>query len=307
MNNSQGNTQDHAIVDSSSEGFSQASIQSIPPTEVVSVSPSTTVSVNGGLDPRYHEPSQNLNKTTINTSSDFDYTYITYPARIAIYDNLKSAPQVIEIQGGPTHEYIEKIASLTYQHAKNLGGLIPYAAIREVSENFIHANFNEIVVSILDKGNTIKFCDQGPGIKQKDLVQEPGFTSATEPMKRYIRGVGSGFPLVKEYLQFSHGYIQIEDNVNQGSVVTISLIPKEDSQNQVQTPSQVTLTKNEEVIIKLFLTTNTLGITDIHNATGIANSSIHNALKTLEEKGFIKKVGKKRELTKEGRIFALSL
>ncbi|MGN0301933.1 MAG: ATP-binding protein [Anaerotardibacter sp.] len=306
MNNSQGNNQDHVTVDSSTESFSQASIQSIPPAEVVSVSPSSTVSVNGGLDPRYHDPTQEseLKKAT---SIDFDYTYITYPARIAIYDNLKSAPQVIEIQGGPTHEYIEKIASLTYQHAKNLGGLIPYAAIREVSENFIHANFNEIVVSILDKGNTIKFCDQGPGIKNKDLVQEPGFTSATEPMKRYIRGVGSGFPLVKEYLQFSHGYIQIEDNVNQGSVVTISLIPKEESQAVTQTTRRVSLKKNEEIIIKLFLTTNTLGITDIHNATGIANSSIHNALKTLEEKGFIEKVGKKRELTKEGRIFALSL
>ncbi len=46
----------------------------------------------------------------------------------------------------------------------------------------------------MDKGNTIRFADQGPGIAHKDLVQEPGFSSATEPMKRYIRGVGSGLP-----------------------------------------------------------------------------------------------------------------
>jgi predicted transcriptional regulator len=42
-------------------------------------------------------------------------------------------------------------------------------------------------------------------------------------MKHYIRGVGSGLPLVKEYLDLSHGNITIEDNLNSGAVVTLSL------------------------------------------------------------------------------------
>ena len=42
-------------------------------------------------------------------------------------------------------------------------------------------------------------------------------------MKHYIRGVGSGLPIVKEYLDFSHGTITIEDNLGTGAVVTISL------------------------------------------------------------------------------------
>ena len=79
-------------------------------------------------------------------SQSFDYHHITTPARIAIYDSLKTAPRVIQVQGGPTHEYIEHIASLTYKNAKEAGGVIPYTVIREVSENFIHANFNEVVV-----------------------------------------------------------------------------------------------------------------------------------------------------------------
>ena len=41
-------------------------------------------------------------------------------------------------------------------------------------------------------------------------------------MKSYIRGVGSGLPIVKEYLDFTHGTISIEDNLGTGSVVTIS-------------------------------------------------------------------------------------
>lgn len=81
-------------------------------------------------------------------------------------------------------------------------------------------------MSILDAGSTIRFTDQGPGIKNKDKAQLPGFSSAIEPMKDYIRGVGSGLPIVRDYLEFSHGTITIEDNMGQGSVVTISLKPQ---------------------------------------------------------------------------------
>ena len=153
----------------------------------------------------------------------YNYTYVPTVARIAVYDDMKMAPRVIEIQPAPTAEYIEKLADVIDEQKRRLGGTIPYSAIREVSENFIHARFTEVVVSILDGGNTIRFCDQGPGIHNKEKATLPGFTSATEPMKHYIRGVGSGLPLVKEYLDLSHGNITIEDNLNSGAVVTISL------------------------------------------------------------------------------------
>ncbi len=153
----------------------------------------------------------------------FDYTYVSSVARIALYDDLRSAPRVTEIMPAPTADYIEALATTVYEQARSQGGTIPYTVIREVSENFIHARFVEIIVSILDGGNTIRFADQGPGIKNKDKAQLPGFSSAIEPMKSYIRGVGSGLPIVRDYLEFSHGTISIEDNMGQGAVVTISL------------------------------------------------------------------------------------
>ena len=156
-------------------------------------------------------------------AGSYDYAHVSSTARIALYDDLRSAPRVTEIPPGPTGDYIESLASKIYEQAKGSGGTIPYTVIREVSENFIHAQFTEVTVSILDSGNTIRFADQGPGICQKDKAQLPGFTSAVEPMKHYIRGVGSGLPIVKEYLDFSHGTITIEDNLGTGSVVTISL------------------------------------------------------------------------------------
>lgn len=167
-------------------------------------------------------------------AGDFDYTRVNAIARIALYDDLRSAPRVTEIQPATTAEFIENLASKIYEQARSAGGTIPYTVVREVTENFIHARFTEIIVSILDDGNTIRFADQGPGISQKEKAQLPGFTSAIEPMKHYIRGVGSGLPIVKEYLDLSHGTITIEDNLGTGAVVTISMIP--DAQAGAENP-----------------------------------------------------------------------
>ena len=169
------------------------------------------------------ERADHNHETSDEYAEGYDYARVNAVARIALYDDLRSAPRVTEIQPAPTGEFIENLASKVYEQAKSSGGTIPYTVIREVSENFIHARFAEVTVSILDDGNTIRFADQGPGIPQKEKAQLPGFTSAIEPMKRYIRGVGSGLPIVKEYLDFSHGTISIEDNLGTGSVVTISL------------------------------------------------------------------------------------
>ena len=159
----------------------------------------------------------------------------------------------------------------------------------------------------MDKGNTIRFADQGPGIAHKDLVQEPGFSSATEPMKRYIRGVGSGLPIVKDYLETTHGYIEIEDNINKGSVITISLVASRsihDEQPQLDIPE---LTENEQRILQALLPDKALGITEINKVTGIAVASIHTALSKMEEQKLVEKNNKKRKLTVFGERVALSL
>lgn len=157
----------------------------------------------------------------------FDYAFVETIGRIALYDDLRSAPRITEIQPAETTAYIEALASTIHRQSQDAGGSISYTIIREVAENFIHAHFKEVVVSILDHGNTIRFADHGPGITSKEKAQKPGFSSAVEPMKNYIRGVGSGLPIVKEYLELSHGTITIEDNLGTGAVVTISLVSDE--------------------------------------------------------------------------------
>ena len=96
------------------------------------------------------EHSNQGNEPADGSAGPFDYTYVQTVARIAQYDDLRSAPRITEIQPAPTADFIEHLASKIYEQAKMAGGTIPYTVIREVSENFIHARFAEIIVSILE-------------------------------------------------------------------------------------------------------------------------------------------------------------
>ena len=199
-----------------------------------------------------------INLTTSNASSNQTnnsdiYSFVSSFAEVVIYDDLSSAPRVIKIDPAPTAEFIEQIASTTYKYSKEAGGKIPYTIIREVSENFIHARFKEVIVSILENGNTIRFTDQGPGIQDKEKAKLPGFTSANHQMKQFIRGVGSGLPIAGEYLSLKDGSINIDDNIDGGSVVTISLntnnkqVSNQPSQHINQNTSQPNYQTNQYV------------------------------------------------------------
>ena len=150
---------------------------------------------------------------------------ISSTARIAVYEAPGSAPRVEEINPAPVAEFIETIATRVHQLTGEAGGTLPYTVVREVAENLIHAGFAEPVISILDGGATVRFADQGPGIPEKDRALLPGYTTAHGGMKAYIRGVGSGFPIVRDFLSISGGALMIEDNLGCGSVVTISCQP----------------------------------------------------------------------------------
>lgn len=151
-----------------------------------------------------------------------DYTFVSHKARIACYDDPLSEPRIVEVAPAPTREFLTNLAQAIWQQVRVWDSPIPYTVIADVSENFIHAQFTEMVVSIFDQGKTIRFSDQGPGIPHKEMAQEWGFSTATEPMKDYIHGVGSGLPRVKEFLACKNGTISIEDNLGSGAVVTIS-------------------------------------------------------------------------------------
>lgn len=157
------------------------------------------------------------------TLPDASGVAVRYATRIAVYDDLLSTPRILIISPHDVRTYLEEITNTVYRCMREQGGRLSLMVIREIVENFIHAHFVEPIISILDDGNTVRFADQGPGIQNKERAFEFGVTSADREQKRYIRGTGAGFPMVQQYLENAGGAISIEDNLGQGTVVTVTV------------------------------------------------------------------------------------
>lgn len=251
--------------------------------------------------------------------------YIECRARVAVYDAPGAAPRLVEIGPLAVGEFIESLASRVYEVASSAGGSIPYTVIREVSENLIHADFSEPVVSILDGGNTIRFADQGPGIRDKERAILPGFTTARGDMKLFIRGVGSGLPLVNDFLKFSGGHLLIEDNLGSGAVITISCVkpelpqplgeirphrtvstlpvqPGSQPQDRLfsQTPNRALLTTRQKQVLAIVLESGSAGPSSVSRELGVALSTAYRDLALLEEAGLISSESGKRTVTEAG-------
>ena len=225
-------------------------------------------------------------------------------ARIAVYDSLAAAPRIEDVTGVNLADAIERLASRTYHLAREQGGEVPYTLIREIVENLIHAGFSEVVVTILDGGNTVRFSDQGPGIPDKDRVFLPGFSTASSDMKHYIKGVGSGLPIVKECLSFAGGSIDIDDNLGRGTVVTIRVERKAPVAPEVPVGvhrSTLRLSTRQKQVLAIVMELGSAGPSAVARELSVGLSTAYRDLASLEESGLIvaDETGK-RELTEFG-------
>lgn len=227
--------------------------------------------------------------------------------RVAVYDNLSSLPRVVELAGRDYREFVDLMANKTYELSQSKGGQIPFTVIREVVENLVHSYFEEAIISILDNGNTIRVSDQGPGIEDKGAAFTPGFSTASQQMKKVIRGVGSGLPVAKEMIEVAGGKITIEDNLRRGAVVTLSLEPAPASRDagpepapQEPPPPAVSLTDRQKRVLFLVTELGAIGPSKIADELEISLSSAHRDLVALEALGLI-------EMTSHGKRALSSL
>ncbi|MDO8886381.1 ATP-binding protein [Candidatus Oleimmundimicrobium sp.] len=235
-------------------------------------------------------------------------------ARIAVYDTPSSAPRVIELSHDDYQEFINILSTKTYQFSQEKGGGVPFTIIKELIENLIHAHFKEVIITILDNGNTIKISDQGPGIKDKEKAFEPGFSTANQEMKKIIKGVGSGLPITKEILKITGGSIKIEDNLNTGSVVTIKLpstpslatksmpadTPKAKTSKESDS-SKFNLSNRQKKVLFLVTEVGPVGPSKIAKELNLGLSTAYRDLSFLEELGLVKANEQgKRGLTQKG-------
>ena len=145
-------------------------------------------------------------------------------------------------------------------------------------------------------------------------------------MKTYIRGVGSGLPIVRDFLSFSGGALIIEDNLGHGSVVTISSgFPRESGsaskggmstdtpipllgvtapiEDAVPRISHPRLTTRQTQVLALVLESGSAGPSLVAKELGVGLSTAYRDLALLEELGLIAANGGKRAVTRQGLLF----
>ena len=245
-----------------------------------------------------------------------EWEQIHYPARIAVWDDPAVTPRVVVVEPKDVKDYLEEITREVTRLSHEQGGSIPFMIIREVVENFIHSYFTAPTISILDGGNTIRFADQGPGIQEKERALEYGTTSATEQMKRYIRGVGSGLPLAYQYMKDKGGTLTLEDNISTGLIVTISaaqgagVVPEAaasvgESQAvpAASFPLPDSVSERGRMVLEYLREHDSVGPTDLCDAFGGSQPTWSRELKTLDAAGLVVKRGQKRLLTEYGRAY----
>lgn len=144
-------------------------------------------------------------------------------ARLAIYEDGEPEPKVEEVQGTGPQEVIHKLCTALEAVIRRQRSDLPQSALRALVQNLIHARFQDATISVLDQGRTVRVADRGPGIADKGLAVQPGFSTAGEAERRFIAGVGSGLAVVARLAAERGGSLQIIDNLGGGTVATIAL------------------------------------------------------------------------------------
>jgi hypothetical protein len=221
--------------------------------------------------------------------------------RIAIYDTLTSPPRVIAVEEGDLPALIASLAEKTYHYCREQGGQVPYSVIQELIENLLHAYFRDVVITILDNGQTIRISDHGPGVDDKDRAFQPGFTTATAYQRQIIRGVGSGLPLARESLQFLRGILTVEDNLGGGAVFTIKMPSAAEAPAAAGGGPEIRLTTRQTKVLVLLMELGSAGPTAIAKELGFSPATVFRELVVLQDMGLIHSLGDgKRALREEG-------
>ena len=216
--------------------------------------------------------------------------------RIAVYPD-SGVPEITEASASSARSAAVKFSGLVGERVRQLGGKAPEAAVREVVENLIHAEYKGVVISIFDNGDTVRVSDKGPGVEQKERAFEFGFTSATEGMEE-IRGVGAGLGMARGAVQNLGGDISIEDNIGGGTVVTISVPksgedtvePREPEEPPRRYPGAVPrmeISERQEKVLLTVLEYGEIGPSTVAEQLEISVSTAYRDLSVLQEQGLL--------------------
>jgi predicted Rossmann fold nucleotide-binding protein DprA/Smf involved in DNA uptake len=106
-------------------------------------------------------------------------------------------------------------------------------------------------------------------------------------VKNVIRGVGSGFSVVRETLTRLGGALEIEDNLGTGTVVTARVQPRPDTPLAPAALPTYNLSERQLKTLLLAVELAPVGPTRIAQELGVSTSTAYRDLLFLEEAGFV--------------------
>jgi hypothetical protein len=217
--------------------------------------------------------------------------------RVASYSQ-SGEPEITEISAANPRSATVKFSRLIMGKVRDLGGGVPEAAVREVVENLIHAEYRGVVVSILDDGRTVRVSDKGPGVEDKSRAMGFGFSGATLEALREIRGVGAGLGIAQVAAAEAGGSVSVEDNIGGGTVTTVSVPAGESGGTETPVPTtaqrqypdgvpRMNISERQQKALVTVLECGEVGPSTVADRLEISVSTAYRDLSVLEEHGLV--------------------
>ncbi len=219
--------------------------------------------------------------------------------RVAVYPE-SGEPEVTEVAAASPRAATPKFTRLVMEKVDEAGGGVPEAAVREVVENLIHADYRGVVISILNGGNSVRVSDKGPGVEHKGRAMEFGFSGASSEAALEIRGVGAGLGIARAAAEKVGGTVTIEDNIGGGTVATVSVasdeaVPGEGETASAQPPQRryldgvprMNISERQQKALITVLECGEVGPSTVADRLEISVSTAYRDLSILEEHGLV--------------------
>ncbi|MDQ3386554.1 MAG: ATP-binding protein [Actinomycetota bacterium] len=249
-----------------------------------------------------------------------DFGSATVGIRVAVYGT-EGNPEITEISASSPGKAGPKFSRLVADAVEDSGGSVPAEAIREVVENLVHADYQGVVVSVLDGGNTLRVSDRGPGIPHKNRAMEFGFSGATADASRIIRGVGAGLGMARAAAEKVGGTVVVEDNIGGGTVVTVAipvggLARRKESAPKDVAPARrypdgvprMNISERQQKVLVTVLESGEVGPSTVAGGLEISVSTAYRDLSVLEEHGLLMcEESGKRRISPLGRDLVASI
>lgn len=239
--------------------------------------------------------------------------------KVAVYPE-NDGPEVSEVSASGPSAAGTKLTRFVMRQVEAAGGKVPEAAVKEIVENLIHAEYRGVVISVFDGGNAVRVSDRGPGISQKDQAFEFGFSGASPEAAEIIRGVGAGLGIARAAARKAGGTVTVEDNIGGGTVATIAVgtvgisggdqrgtapTPVEDSPPPRRYPDAVprmNISERQQRVLITVLECGEVGPSTVAERLEISVSTAYRDLSVIEEHGLVAGTDSgKRSITPLGR------